>query len=125
MKTIQTWRLNLKIANEANSSEHWAKKAKRHKVQKIYIKRAFLAERPEITTPLTIVLTRIAPRELDCMENLPMSMKWATDACAEWFFPGLAPGRADSTDKIKWEYKQEKGDKPHEYGLRIEMIKDE
>lgn len=125
MKSIQTWRLNIKIANEANSSEHWAIKAKRHKKQKQFIKRAFLADRPLIQLPCTVTLTRIDSHELDEHDNLPISFKWVVDAIADWFFPGKAAGRADDTDQIKWKYRQEKGSMPHEYGLRIEMSKDD
>jgi hypothetical protein len=123
--SIQIWRLNIKIANEANSTEHWAVKAKRHKKQKMAIKRAFLTERPSIQLPLRVVMTRIASRELDVHDNLKMSMKWAIDSICEWFYPGLAPGRADGMGGIRFEFKQEKGSKPKEYGLRIEMISDE
>jgi len=124
MTTIQCWRLKLATANEANSSEHWTAKHRRHKKQKMAIKRAFLIDRPQITTPLRIVLTRIAPRELDGHDNLPASLKWIVDSIAAWFYPGKAAGRADDSKEIKWEYKQEKGSKPREYGLRIEMIKE-
>ncbi len=123
MKSVQTWRLNIKIANEANSSEHWSVKYNRHKKQKMAIKRAFLVENPTIYPPFLVVLTRIAPRELDFRENLPMSFKWIVDALFDWFYPGQAPGRADDTTEITCQFKQEKGSKPREYGLRIEMIK--
>lgn len=124
MKTIQFWRLKTVIANEANSSEHFMVKSNRHKKQKKDIKKAFLADRPTLQLPFHIVLTRIAPRELDAHDNLPLSMKWIVDSIADYFFPGKKAGRADDTKEITWEYKQEKG-QPKEYGLRIEMIKDE
>ncbi len=123
MVSIKTWRLNIKIANEANSSEHWTVKAKRHKKQKIALKKAFLVDKPDFMPPFQCVLTRIAPRELDKHDNLPSSMKWIVDAIADYFFPKQAAGRADDTKEIKWEYKQERG-KVREYGLRIEIIKE-
>ncbi|HEX4374911.1 MAG TPA: hypothetical protein VHZ50_16520 [Puia sp.] len=123
MKTIQCWRLKTEIANEANSTEYWAKKNARHKQQKISIKKAFLIDKPIMKPPFTCILTRIAPRQLDFRDNLPMSMKWVFDAICDWFYPGKAAGRADDTKEITCEYKQEKG-RVREYGLRIEIIKE-
>lgn len=124
MKTIQCWRLNIEIANESNSTEHWTKKHKRHKKQKMAIRKAFLADKPVMTLPVHVVLTRISPRQMDSHDNLPMSMKFCADAIADYLWPNQAPGRADDNPEITWEYKQEKG-KPREYGFRIEMVKDE
>lgn len=124
MKTIQCWLINVRVHNEANSSDHWSKKHHRHRKQQSAIKREFLKERPTIQPPFNVILTRISPRKLDEHDNLPISMKWVVDAIANWFYPGKAAGRADDTSEIKWEYKQEKG-KAKEYGLRIEIVKDE
>lgn len=123
MKTIWHWHLPLKTASEANSSEHWTKKAKRHKLQKMKVKAVLLSERPQITIPCAIRLTRIAPRELDAHDNLRVSMKYIADALAEYLIPGKAAGRADDCKEITWQYKQEKGN-PREYGVRIEIIKE-
>lgn len=120
MKTVWNWHLPLKTASEANSSEHWTKKAKRHKLQKQKIKAILLKERPPITIPCAIVLTRISPRELDSHDNLPMSLKYCADALAEYLVPGKAVGRADDCKEIVWAYKQEKGG-VREYAIRIEI----
>lgn len=122
MKTIVTWQLPIKTASEANSSEHWTKKAKRHRLQKLCIKAAYRADKPQIQLPCACVLTRIAPRQLDCQDNLPMSLKFITDAIAEEITGNYVPGRADGCKEITWEYKQEKG-KPKEYAVRIEIMK--
>lgn len=124
MKTIITWRLPIKIANEANSSEHWTKKGKRHQIQKKWIKAYFLKDRPSIFPPCEVILTRIAPRELDAHDNLKTSLKWIVDEIAAQLTGNHVPGRADDNKEIKWEYQQEKG-KPKEYGLRIELIKND
>lgn len=121
MKTFITWRLPIKIANEANSSEHWTKKARRHRIQKNEIKVQFLKEKPNITLPCTIVLTRIAPRELDKADNLPMSFKRVIDAIAEELTGNHIPGRADSDKRLNWQFKQAKGG-VREYGILIEFI---
>jgi hypothetical protein len=120
MKTVWNWHLPLKTASEANSSEHWTKKAKRHKLQKQKIKAILLKERPKITIPCNVLLTRISPRQLDVDDNLPMSFKYISDAIAEYFYPGLAPGRADGMGGIKFEFKQEKGN-VKEYAITIQM----
>ncbi len=120
MKTVWNWHSNLVTASEANSSENRWKKGKRHKIQKNKIKAVLLSERPPITIPCSVVLTRIAPRELDEHDNLRMSLKWCADAVAEYLVPGKAVGRADDCKKIKWDYKQKKGG-VREYGISIEL----
>lgn len=124
MKTLSNWQLPIKTASEGNSSEHWTKKAKRHKVQKFLIKQAYHRDRPAIYLPCTVVFTRIAPRALDCHDNLRMSLKWVADAVAECLIPGKAAGRADDSKEITWEYRQEKG-QPREYAVRIEIMQDD
>ena len=121
MKTIVSWQLPIKTASEANSSEHWTKKAKRHKIQKNWVKWAYHSDKPRIQIPCTVVLTRIAPRALDSHDNLPTSLKYLADGVAECLIPGKAVGRADDCKEITWEYRQEKG-KPKEYAVRIEIM---
>jgi hypothetical protein len=121
MKSLITWRLPIKIANEANSSEHWTKKSRRHKLQKNRIKVEFIKEKPSITMPCTCILTRIAPRELDHHDNLRSAMKWVVDSIAEEITKNYVPGRADGEKGITWEYKQVKGG-VREYGVLIEFI---
>jgi hypothetical protein len=124
MKTIVSWQLPIKTASEANSSEHWTKKAKRHRLQKKWVKAAYHCDRPPITLPVHVVLTRLAPRRLDCQDNLPCSLKYIVDAIAEELTGNYVPGRADDDRRITWEYKQEKG-KPKEYAVKIEILKNE
>lgn len=123
MQTIVNWHLPIKTASESNSTEHWSMKNKRHRVQKRWIKAAFLKYKPVITLPIQVVLTRIAPRPLDSHDNLPMSLKWICDAIADNLAPGKAAGRADDCKDIKWKYRQEKG-KVREYAVKIEIIGD-
>jgi len=114
----------MRIKSEANSSESYWSKSKRHQRQKKMVKAYLLQERPIIGLPVYIHLTRIAPRFFDAHDNLPSSMKWIVDAIAEYIIPGKKPGRADDSKEINWIYNQEKG-KPKEYSLRIEIFKDE
>lgn len=121
MKTIIFWHLPIKIANEANSTEHWTKKSRRHKIQKQRIKVEFLKEKPNIKLPCTCTLTRIAPRELDDHDNLRTSLKWVVDAIASELTGNHIPGRADSNKNITWIFKQKKGG-VREYGLGVEFF---
>lgn len=102
------WFLPIKTISESNSSEHWSKKHKRHKTQKLCIRLFFNQQNLKIIPPCSIKLVRVSPRILDD-DNLVSAFKWIRDAIAEQIHPGLAPGRADDDEKITWIYKQEKG----------------
>ncbi len=108
------------LASEANLSEYWTIKKKRHDAQKYLVKsywNACVIEDPQL--PCHIKITRIAPRKLD-EDNMIYSMKWIKDAIAGCIIPGLANGLADSNSRLKWEYTQEKGPSK-QYGIRIEI----
>lgn len=111
--------LPIKTVSEANSSEHWVKKSKRHKVQRFHIWAAFHNLSSPVPLPCQIHLTRIAPRLLDS-DNLQMSMKYIRDSIAKEILGGRL-GQNDSDPRIKWEYAQEKGN-PKEYAVRIEIF---
>ena len=115
-------KLPIRTVSEANSSEHWTAKHKRHKKQK-FIVRAYLNKIPRntIKLPVAIRLTRIAPRQLDRDDNLPMTFKYIKDYICDYIIPGLQAGRADDTDQISFSYSQEKG-KPKEYSVIIRII---
>lgn len=120
MKTIVTWQLPIKTASESNSSEHWTRKSKRHRIQKRWVIATFRSARPIVPFPCHVHLTRIAPRKLDEGDNLPGSMKYIRDAVAECLTGIHIAGRADGDDRISWEYAQEKG-KVREYAVKIEI----
>lgn len=63
--------------------------------------------------PVEVVLTRIAPRELDD-DNLARSFKAVRDQVA------VHLGVDDRSKLVTWRYAQEKG-KPREYAVRIEV----
>lgn len=143
MKTVVNWQLPIKTASEANKRskivikkyrmkdgselkikkrkvEHWREANKRHQEQKEQVKRVYHLHNPQIKLPAHIILTRISPRVLDAKDNLPMSLKWVSDAIADCIFPGQAAGRADDSKELTWEFHQEKG-KVREYAVRIEI----
>ena len=121
MQTIINWRLPIRLVSEANNTDHWTKKRKRFRAQHDWINMRYrLDNSPEIPESCIIVLTRIAPRELDD-DNLRSSFKHCRDYIADLIRPNLAPGRADDTKLIEWNYKQEKGE-PKEYAVKIEVF---
>ena len=113
--------LPIKTVSEANSSEHWAVKGKRHKLQKRWIKLSLNLYRLKIPLPCKIKLTRIAPRKLDEGDNLPTAFKYIRDALSELITGETIAGRSDNDERISWEYSQEKGD-PKKYSIRIEIM---
>ena len=117
---IYLWRVELpiKTVSEANCSEHWTKKSKRHRQQQLLLKIAFINDNPKITLPCTIKFTRLAPRSLDKHENLPMSFKYLVDMMAVLIFPGTKLGQKDNDPRITWQYDQ----KPSlQYGIIVEI----
>jgi hypothetical protein len=126
----QSFELPIKTVSEANCTEHWTTKSKRHKAQQFVIRCAFKQYVQELDLPCTVNLIRIAPRELDD-DNLVMSFKWIRDELSECILPEKKAfyvtkegsikdlkGRADSDPQILWKYLQEKN---KEYGIRVEI----
>lgn len=120
MTKTTTFNIPIKTVTEANISEHWTKKAHRHKIQKWIVKKVFCDNQFKFTLPVHIILIRIAPRELDQADNLPYAFKWIFDSICDMLIPGLKPGRADADKRITVEYKQRKG-KPREYSVEVEI----
>lgn len=114
----KSWVLNIRTVSEANCSEHWTVKNKRHQWQKFLIKQWWKEQKPEYSLPLTITLTRMAPRKLDKEDNLPMAFKWIKDSIADQIFPGKAAGRADDSDKLIWQFDQVSA---KSYAIKIEF----
>lgn len=119
MNKIIDWQLPIKTVSEANCSEHWSKKFRRHKQQKKQIWWAFKGEGTNCHPPCHVKLTRISLRSLDEGDNLPCAFKWIRDQIATELNGVQAYGRADDDERITWEYAQEKG-KPQ--AVRIEIF---
>ena len=102
-----------------NCTEHWTKKAKRHKQQQFFVRKLFKKQKAEIKLPCSVKLTRLAPKLLDS-DNLPPSMKFIRDEIAAQIFPELViyykrkgkmysnKGQCDNDPRIAWLYDQEK-----------------
>lgn len=108
--------LPILTVSESNQREHWAKKAKRtsnQRIQTATILKAFRVERPEL--PCSVLIRRVAPRDLDRGDNLPGSQKGIRDQIADWL--GLPN---DRDPRVTWEYDQRK-DRPRTYGVEVEF----
>ena len=64
----------------------------------------------EIKPPCKVVITRVSPRMLDSIDNLPMSVKFVIDTVADLLIPGLKPGRADGDKRVQFQIEQRKGE---------------
>lgn len=111
--------LPIRTVSEANCFEAWQTKHKRHKAQKRAIVFAMFSIKNAIRIPCTIRITRFAPRQLDAHDNLRMSVKYLLDqVCAE-IMNDQRPGKADGSDKLTFEYAQEKH---KNYAIKIEIL---
>jgi len=107
----------MRLLSEANTHQHWRKKYERNKRQQKAIVLIWRSQKPVVSLPCKVTLTRIGPRLLD-FGNLVYAFKGVQDKTADLIIPGLAPGQADDEKRgITWDYKQEKG----LYGIRIEI----
>ncbi len=108
----------IKTISEANCSEHWTKKSKRHKQQQFFVRLAFKKLENAVNLPCIVKIIRMGPGTLDKEDNLPMSLKWVKDQIADCLIPGLAKGRADDDERITWKYDQRRSSK---YGVEIQI----
>lgn len=109
----------LRTVSESNMREHWAAKAKRAKLQRsatYYWLRSLLPSGPSWALPLTITLTRIAPRCLDS-GNFEPSMKAIQDACADYLAGAYGTGQ-DRQPGLTWRYAQRRGG-VKQYGVEV------
>lgn len=106
--------LPLRLVSEANRRDHWTVKAKRARDQRtaVYMMlwHKVTEHREYKASPLTVTITRIAPRRLDD-DNAVSSAKAVRDGIAD------ALWMDDRDDRVTWVYAQERG----KYGLRIEI----
>lgn len=116
---MKSWVLPLPTISEANYHGHWSKLHKLHKQHRTRIAQFFKYQKPDISLPCTIKLTRLSPRTLDADDNLRSAFKSIKDYIADHLIPGLAAGRADSDPRIKWDYGQEKS---KQKAIRIEIM---
>jgi hypothetical protein len=112
---VKSIEVPIRTVSEANSRDHWAKKAKRVKAHRGAVRLALGPNRSTPKPPLFVRLTRIAPRMLDDGDNLSSALKAVRDGVADWL--GIDDGPAS---RVGWMYFQEKG-KPKQYAVRIEV----
>ncbi len=103
---VRTW-------SEANLRSHWGKRARRAKKQREAARLLVRAARVVLPTsgPVTITLTRIAPRALDT-DNLASGLKAVRDGVAD------ALQVDDGSAQIEWRYTQNRG-RPGEYAVLV------
>lgn len=110
----------IRTYSEANRSEHWTKRHKRHQGQRLILNSFLNKHCQNVNLPIKIIITRIAPRPLD-FDNLTMSVKFIRDSLAMFFIPGGRSGQNDSDVRFNWFYEQNKGI-PKQYAIKINII---
>ncbi len=111
--------LPIKTVSEANCFEPWQKKHGRHKDQQRIVALCLHPLKDKIKLPCRLMLTRLAPNELDEFDNLPMSLKYIVDAVCAIITGEYRAGKADSDKRITIGCNQIKS---KEYGVRVEII---
>lgn len=101
--------LPLRTVSTANKREHWSKRAKRAKQERMVAK---LKTPAGLQTPLTVKLTRFGPRTLDD-DNLAISFKAIRDGIAD------KCNCDDGNAGLSFQYAQEKS---KDYAIRIEFF---
>ena len=102
-----------RLPSMANARLHWVAKARIVKEQRQLVT-MFLGRWPRPELPVTVRLTRIAPRALDG-DNLQSAFKACRDAVATWI------GVPDNHPGIVWKYAQSKGGAKR-YAIAIEVL---
>lgn len=96
----------IKLKSAQNIKCHWAKRAAMVRKQKLDVGLMLNASwKPLPMFPCKITLVALKLHQMD-YDNLVTAFKPIRDSVAEFFRPGLAPGRADDTDQIEWKYLQ-------------------
>lgn len=105
--------LPLKTESRSNKREHWGSTATRSKRER---NAAALLVKPKLhqlgSIRLVVLLTRIAPRELDD-DNLRASLKSVRDGVA------VALRVDDRCPLVRWDYAQRQGSEPHEHAVEV------
>jgi len=110
---IPVIRFPIKLPSAANMRDHWGRRHRRVKNQRRDTW-AVLRQRGVVKPrlPVTVHLTRIAPRRLDQGDNLAMALKAVRDEVAAWL------GVDDGSRWVEWRYHQRKGE-PKEQACEI------
>lgn len=100
--------LPIRTVSEANNFDHWTVKARRHKMQKGWVVMALATTKKIVNLPCKVTIIRVASRMLDQHDNLPMSLKYITDAICEELTGIKQAGQADNDPRIEIKFEQEK-----------------
>lgn len=109
--------LPLRLVSVLNVREHHmarARRTKRHRLAAALTLRAAYGSAERLTGRLIVTFTRIAPRPLDCGDNLEASCKALRDGVADWL------GIDDSDPRVTWRCAQARGG-PRQYAARIDI----
>jgi hypothetical protein len=100
---MSEYRFDIKTVSEANQREHWAVKSKRKKEQQFHFRLIWrgIHFSPEVNLPAAITFTRYSCRKMDS-DNLAGAFKHVRDQLA------IEIGIDDGSDRITWEYRQER-----------------
>jgi hypothetical protein len=107
-----------KLVSALNAREHpmtRARRVKRERANAALVLRAAEVKTPKPDLPVSIVVTRIAPRALDTHDNLGASAKGTVDQVCDWL------GVKDNDPRVRITVAQEKAVKPRHYAVRIEI----
>lgn len=110
-----------KLINFANTSQHWSKKRDIKNILQWKFYHPNTMALKQIQLPVVAKIIRISPKTQD-YDNFVYNCKCVRDFIADCLIPGKAPGQADNSKNILWEYIQEKG-QSKQYALRIEIWK--
>lgn len=112
---------DFRLVNFANTNAHWSKK---RNLQVLLYFEWYHPNRiaiKQIELPVVVKIIRISPRPQD-FDNYVYNCKCVRDFIADKLIPDKAPGQADSSPLIEWQYSQHKG-APKEYSLTIQIWK--
>jgi hypothetical protein len=111
---------HFKTISESNARGHWATRYRRTKEQRSMVYRwlrHLLPDGRTLARPLTITLTRVAPRPLDAHDNLAAALKACVDGVSDYLAGAYLAGQ-DRQPGLAFVYAQRKG-KPKTYSVEI------
>jgi len=115
MSRVVTIKAPLRLVSRANQRQHWTGHWRRDKEEQLVVRSLLNREGDPPPPPVTVELTRVAPRSLDS-DNLQGAFKAVRDAVAAWL------GIDDGDDRIEWRYAQRQpitGEKSEKYAVLV------
>lgn len=106
--------LPLKTVAGLNAREHWRKRAKRVKAERLTARLVLTPHAKPDVFPVVVRMVRLSPGTLDS-DNLQGAAKAIRDGVADWL------GIPDNDPRIDWQYGQERC-KRGWFGVRVEIF---